>query len=282
MFERVKRSFQLIKESFRILLLDKELLLFPLISGIFLFLIFLTYILPLIGTIFKGQEESGFFIGALGYVWLFMFYVLSYFIGIFFEVALISCVAIRLKGKDPSFMDGIRAAFRNVHKVLAWAIVASTVGLILRNIQERYNLLGKIAVAIVGMAWALATFFVIPIMIFENIGVFASIKRSAQLFKQTWGESVIGQFSIGLFFGFLFMFVAIGLIGLVALLAVVGAGLVIIPLLMIFGLAIITIILVSSTISGIYLTALYTYATSKKVPAGFSKEFIVDAYKKKI
>ncbi len=282
MFERVKRSFQLIKESFRILMLDKELILFPLISGVFLILIFLTYILPLIGSVFRGQEQSVYFIGTLGYVWLFLFYILSYFIGIFFQVALISCVAIRLKGKDPSFMDGIKAAFKNVHKVLAWAIVASTVGLILKNIEERFNLLGKIAVAIVGIAWALATFFVVPVMIFENIGVFSSIKRSAQLFKQTWGESVIGQFSIGLFFAFLMVFVTIALVGLAVLLAFFGAGLVIIPILVIFGLALIIITLVSSTLSGIYLTALYTYVTSKKVPAGFSKEFIVDAYKKKV
>ncbi|MBI2545730.1 hypothetical protein HYV81_00975 [Candidatus Woesearchaeota archaeon] len=280
MFDRFRKSFLLVKESFRLLMLDKELLLFPLLSGLCLMLILLTYILPVFAAAFRGEEQSDFFIGALGWAWLFGFYILSYFIGIFFNVALISCVAIRLKGKDPRFSDGIKAAFRNIHKIAAWALVSATVGIILRSIEERSNFLGKLAISLVGMAWALLTFFVVPVMIFENLGVFASIKRSGQLFKNTWGESVIGQFSIGLLFGFVILLSVFAFVGAVFLGAFAGTA-VLVTGITIVGIVFVLSMLLSSVLQSIYLTALYTYASSKKMPSGFSKEFIAEAYRKK-
>src|SRR3989338_10684782 len=94
------KSYQLVKESFRLLLLDKELLLFPIISGFFILLILFSFILPLfmVNAIFSPKTA-----GIAVYVWLFIFYLISYFISIFFNVALVTCVSIRLKGKNPVF-----------------------------------------------------------------------------------------------------------------------------------------------------------------------------------
>jgi hypothetical protein len=100
------RSFELAKESFRLLLLDKELLLFPLLSGLSVILILVTFVFPLF---FVGAVFSRSIAGLAFYLWLFLFYLVSYFVSIFFNVAIISCVSMRLKGKDPVLPEKNRA-----------------------------------------------------------------------------------------------------------------------------------------------------------------------------
>ena len=273
------RSFELVKESFRLLLLDKELLLFPLLSGFFAVLILFTFIFPLffVGALFSRSTA-----GLTFYLWLFVFYLVSYCISIFFNVAVVSCVSMRLKGKDPVFMDGIRISVRNLHKILAWAAVSATVGLILNTLERKSNgWISRIILSLIGVAWTLATFFIVPVMIFEKKGVIDSIKRSSEIFRNPWGESVIGQFGMGVFF-----FVLV----LASVLLSFIVGFVIAPLSSLSGIVVgvivfvtllILIIILSSVLNTIYMTALYTYATTRKVPAGFSKEFIQNAYTKK-
>jgi len=48
---------------------------------------------------------------------------------------------------------------------------------------------GQILSSTLGLAWGTATFFVIPIIVQEKIGLIAAVKKSATLFKQTLGES---------------------------------------------------------------------------------------------
>ncbi|MBI4452178.1 hypothetical protein HY637_01995 [Candidatus Woesearchaeota archaeon] len=270
------RSFQLAKESFRILLLDKELLLLPIISGIFILMILFTFIFPLF---FAGSLLSQASFTITFYLWLFLFYIASYFISIFFNVALVTCVSIRLNGQDPVLMDGIKSSFKNIYKIFLWALVAATVGFILNQLERKSEgWVSRLVVSLVGVAWTLATFFVIPVMIFENKGTFASIKRSSEIFKKTWGESVVGQFGMGLFF-FVIMLASLAISFLLGfmLMPVLKMSLVI-SLLIIFVPFIILIMLLSSVLHDIYLTALYTYATTRKVPKGFSEEFIKNAY----
>ncbi len=279
MVNSFSRSFELVKESFRLLLLDKELLLFPLLSGFFAVLILFTFVFPLF---FAGAlllPRAG---GMTFYLWLFIFYLVSYCISIFFNVAIVSCVSMRLKGEDPVFMDGIRSSARNLHKILAWAAVSATVGFILNTLERKSEgWISRLIISFIGVAWTLATFFIVPVMIFEKKGIIDSIKRSSGIFKNTWGESVIGQFGMGMFF---FALV------LASVLLSFIVGLVIAPLSSLSGIVIgvivfatlfLLIIILSSVLNTIYMTALYTYATTKKVPAGFSKEFIQNAYAKK-
>ena len=283
LLDRLKTSWQLAKESFRILMLDKELLLFPLLSGILLVFVIITYIFPL----FIGKSASVMFQphAPIYYTWtILIFYFLSYFVIIFFNVALISCVSIRLKGRDPTFTDGIRNAFRNIHKIALWALISATVGIIINYIERRFEKFGRIIASLFGIAWSLATFFVVPVMIFEHGNLLESLKKSAQLFKKTWGESVAGEFGIGAFFGLLS---AICIAGFISTIWIIVFGhvspILILPLTLFFAIALFILIpMISSALNGIYITALYTYATTKKVPKGFSAEFIKNAYAKKV
>ena len=273
------RSFQLVKESFRLLLLDKELLLFPLLSGLFVILILVTFVFPLffVGMIFSRSTA-----GIAYYAWLFLFYLVSYFISIFFNVAIVSCVSMRLNGKNPLFMDGIKSSFKNIHKILMWSAVSATVGFLINQLERKSEgWITRIIISLVGVAWTLATFFIIPVMIFENKGIIDSIKRSSEIFRNTWGESVIGQFGMGFFFFVLVLCsVAVSLFLGFLTSSVIGVSGIVIGI-AVFVTLFVMIILLSSVLNTIYVTALYTYATTRKIPSGFSKEFIQNAYDKK-
>jgi hypothetical protein len=49
--------------------------------------------------------------------------------------------------------------------------MSATVGIILHLIERRAGILGRIATSFIGIAWSLATFFVVPVLILENKGV---------------------------------------------------------------------------------------------------------------
>src|SRR5882724_10286722 len=98
------------------------------------------------------------------YMGMFLFYLANYFVVIFFNTALIHAATIRLRGGDPTLSDGLGFAWENVGRILQWAAVAATVGMILRAIEERVGWLGRFIIALVGAAWTVATYFVIPVI----------------------------------------------------------------------------------------------------------------------
>lgn len=176
---------------------DRKLLVFPLLSGFVTIIVIASFVLPLI---FSGGALSLTTNTLAGVILLFLFYLVTYFVVIFFNVGLISCVYARLQGKDMSVRDGLSAATRNAGAILIWAVIAATVGLILRMIEDRAGAIGGIATALVGGAWSLVTLFVVPVFVFEGKGVVPAIAESWSLFKKTWGESVIGTLSISFIF----------------------------------------------------------------------------------
>ncbi len=98
--------------------------------------------------------------------------------------------------------SALRGAAARAGRLLPWAAVSATVSLLLRAIEERAGVLGKIVSGIAGMAWALVTFLVLPILVMEDIGVRDALRRSAEMFKGTWGENVAARIGFGLL-GFL-------------------------------------------------------------------------------
>lgn len=279
------RSFTLVGQCFKVLKKDKELVLFPILSGLFMIPVYTLLFLPILLTVINKQ--TNFLFGPNGWsgyalLLLFLFYFLSFLVVIFFNTALIGCAQIRLMGDDPSFMDGIKIAFKNFGKIVVWALVSATVGVILKVIMERSSWIGKILAAIFGMAWSLLTFFVIPVMIFENKGVFSSIKESGKLFTKTWGENFVGSATIGLVFFIvgILVFILLIIIGAVimqnsgfALAYVVVAGVLL--------LYIVASSILSSSLNGIFVSALYTYARTGKITEPFSYDTVQMAFEKK-
>ena len=196
---RIALGWQLTKTSLRVLRKDKELLVFPLISGIVLILLLAGFI----GGMFVAFGFEAIFGGASTWILvgvMVVYYVLAFFVSFFFNAAVIGAATIRLNGGNPTLADGLHIARQNVGRIFLWAVFAGTVAMILRAIQERLGFLGKIVMGLVGIAWSLATYFVVPVLVYEKLGPWAAVKRSAHLFKTTWGETLVGGFSMGAIF----------------------------------------------------------------------------------
>lgn len=270
MFESIGRSFALVKTSWNILMDDKKLLVFPLLSGIVSLIVLLTFALPLILT-GSFMNNTGFG-PVMFYGLLFVFYAASYFVVIFFNTALITCVNARLNGKEATINDGLSNATKHIGSILAWSLVSATVGIILQVLEDNVGFIGQIAVALIGGAWGLVTFFVVPILVLEDKGVVDSVKDSVSLIKKTWGESIVGGGSI---------FLVFLVIGIIAAIAIFGIWMVSQSFLLAVALLIIVVAIlavVASAMQGIFVTALYTYARTGTVPSSFNKDLIENAF----
>ena len=205
---------------------------------------------------------------------MFTMYVANYFIIVFFNVALVGVANSRLMGGNWTFRDGIDLAWARKGTILQWAFVAATVGMILRTLEERMGLIGRIVMRIIGIAWTLACYFVVPVLAFEDLSPVAAFKRSSKLFRDTWGEKVIGGLSFSLVSlvlmlpGFGLWFVAIVLGGVKGLVA--GFALLILYILMLS--------VMMSAVQGIFNAALYRYACFKQVPAAFDADLVKSAW----
>jgi len=273
--ETFNRSYLLVKESFSVLRKDKEIMLFPIISGAVGLVLFMFIAISAFSLGFLGNAGNTLFLPLL-----FLYYLASYFVIIFFNTGLVTCANIRMNGGDPKFSDGINNALKHLGKIFIWALISATVGIILRRLSERSGLVGRIVLGLIGMAWSLLTFFVIPVMIFENTSVTASIRRSGALFKKTWGENVVGQFSMGLFF---FLLGIPGIIAIVLAFFSLLAGSILLAALFLGGgiLYLMMLGITSSSLNGIFTTALYNYASKGVVPQGFSEQTVKGAWKVK-
>lgn len=272
--QRISRGIELVKASFGVLRADKELLIFPVISGIALFLVSIGFLIPMFvaGII----DRDG--IGPVGYIVLFFYYLVTYTIGIFASTAVVGAAMMRLKGQDPTVQDGINIAKSHFADILGYAAISAVVGMILRAIEERSGLIGDIVVGIIGAVWSIATFLVVPVMIVEGLGPVEAIKRSASLLKQTWGEQIVGNFSIGIVFMLLFMTVLIP--GIILLMVAASISIVLAVLVgILLAIAVAALIAMQSAISGIFTAAVYLYATNT-VPTNpyFSQDMLQSAF----
>jgi hypothetical protein len=269
MFERLSRSWTLVKAAASVLQQDKELLLFPLISMGALVLVVASFALPVLG---MGMLEgiSGGRSASVGvYVVAFLFYFSQYFVIFFFNAALVGAAMIRLDGGNPTLGDGLRIATSKAGAIAGYALIAATVGMILRAIQERVGFIGRIIVGLLGVGWTVATYLVVPVLVARDVGPIDAVKESTALLRKTWGENVIGQVGIGAAFGFIFVAV-IGCGFLLVAAAVMTHSVALIVLALIATVIAVAITgLVQSALTGIYAAALYRFATTGEGTQGF-------------
>lgn len=198
-FSKLSNGFTIFKNSFSVLRENKQLVLFPILSGISLLLVMGSFVVGIMAA--AGWDVDGIDTGdkSTGYYGiLFCFYVVNYFIIVFFNMALVHCTHLYFKGKEVSMKEGIRYSFSRIGTILSWALLAATVGTILKLIQENVGFLGKIITGLIGTVWNIVTFFVVPVIAYEDVNPFTAVKRSAQLMKDKWGESLAASFSFGL------------------------------------------------------------------------------------
>jgi hypothetical protein len=285
-FDKISRSWTLAGECWDILMEDPALLIFPLMSALAIVLILASFAAP-IWTVYHHHQaaladgSTTHTAKILWYAGTYVFYVISYSIAMFFNSALIAVALRRLDGEPASVQEGLQTAFSNLPAILGYTLIAATVGTMLRAIEERVGIVGRIVTAIVGAAWTLATAMTLPVLVVEGAGPVEAISRSLDLLQRNWGENLIGNGGISLgiaviaipLFAIAWCFMmfatstkAVGTIVLAAIVLVVT----------VVGLS-----LVSATLHAIYTAALYRFATGNQDNGGIRQELLAEAFRQK-
>lgn len=194
-FTRLSNGWQISMNSFKVLRENKQLILFPLLSGISMILVmgsFLVAMLGISGWDFDRVEEHNDWV----YISItFLYYLINYFVVVFFNVALTHCTRLYFHGEEVTIRKGIDYSISRIGAIFSWAIFAATVGTILKYLEDNAGWLGRIIIGILGIAWSVTTFFVVPVIAYENLGPLGAFKRSAKLMKNKWGESAAATFN---------------------------------------------------------------------------------------
>ncbi|MCV0428148.1 MAG: DUF6159 family protein [Roseibium sp.] len=281
-FEKIERAITLAGACWKVLKLDKEMLLFPIMSTLALFAVigsgaWAVYEMPELMAFFQAlfdqaQPDQDPRVWAL----IFVFMFINYFIMIFFNAGLLTCALIRFAGGDPTVMDGLRSSVRRLPQILVWALVTAIVGWILQIVESRLKGLGKFFISLLGAGWAVATYFAVPILVVDGVGPVTAIKRSVQAIRKTWGEALMGHVGLGVL-NFIFMLVAVPLVfagmTMYAQSPVLGSSLITVAIVIALAGA-----LVVTTLSAILRAALYIYAIEGEVPANFDSRLIRSAF----
>lgn len=277
MFRTFQNSWELLGSSVHVLSRDKELLIFPVVSGIAMMIVLGSFGTGawMFGWLdraaferLEDPEQSLFVAENLPVLAaLFGFYFLNYLVITYFNSALIGAAYIRLNGGDPTVADGFAAANRVIGPIIGYSLIAATVGLILKALESKSeNWIARIVIGLIGYAWSLIVFLVVPVLVIERAGPVTAIKRSASLLRNSWGEQIVANVGFG-FISFLFALIGFAIIAGGAYLTFgLNAGVWV--FVTACGIAVLYWLLlgvVMSALQGIYVAALYAYANDKPV-----------------
>jgi hypothetical protein len=282
MFQRLSNSWSLVKASASVLNADKELMVFPAVSAVLSVLVVVTFAVPsVLAGLFDttALRESG--IPIAGYVVGFLFYVVQYFVIFFCNTALVGAALIRLRGGDPTVADGFKLAISRIKPILGYALIAATVGMVLRAISERSGILGRFVISLVGLAWNVATFLVVPVLAAEDVGPVDAVKRSSAYLRKTWGEQIVGNSGMGAVFGLLGFATILAGVALIIGAVMTESAILIGVAVGVLVLALLGISLVSATLGGIYQAAVYRYAAEGDAGKSFSASMVQGAFRTK-
>jgi Family of unknown function (DUF6159) len=276
---RFARSLALARASWSVVRADKELLWLPVLSVLALMLLVGSFVAPAVALgAFDAAAATGNPPVGVALV-AFVCYVLAYFVAIFFNTALVGAAMIRMDGGNPTLGDGLAIARSRIGRIFGYAVIAATVGLLLRALEERVGWVGRIVVKLVGVAWTLATFLVVPVLVTRDVGPIDAVKASAELLRETWGENLIGTVGLGLAFAAAYVVVLLAGGGLILVAINAGLPFVAMVALLLAIAALVVLSALQATMQGVYSAALYRHATAPNRPiAGFTPELMAVAF----
>lgn len=266
---RFGTGLDLAKMSFSVIRKEKSLLVFPVLSAFVTILIAASFFLPIYFVVGSTDMLAQWYAWAILFVW----YIIAFTISIFCNVALMANATKVMDGENPTVAHGLSFAASRFKYILQWAIFSAVIGMVLQFIRKEGGALGNIAASLLGAAWAVATYFVVPIMAFEKLGPLKSIKRSLMFLRHNWGEGLVANLSIGLIIFLLFLAgfvpIIIGVVlGGVALLVCVAIAIVYWVIVMVLA----------SAMKLVLVAAMYRYATTGKSYMGLEQKFPVQNY----
>ena len=197
-FTRLSNGWQISMNSLKVLKANRQLIIFPILSGLSLLALLGSFALVIMaaagwdtGNVSKPNTIETYSV-------VFLFYIINYFIIVYFNTALIHCTTLYFRGEKASVREGLDFSFSRIGAIFSWALFAGTIGALLQIIQENLGSIGKIITGLIGIVWSVATFFVVPVIAYENLGPVDAFKRSVILMKEKWGEKLGASFSFGL------------------------------------------------------------------------------------
>jgi hypothetical protein len=275
-FDRLAFGWRLGTTSLGVVTRDKTLMLFPILSGISGLLLIAAFVFGIGPETLRADlqmAEQTDQVPPVYYAIAFALYFGLSFVAVYFNVALIGAAQQSLAGKDTTLGDGLAVANRHLGKIAGWALISGTVGLLL-NALENNGKVGSFVRAILGAAWAVLTYFIVPVMIFENQSPTGAIGRSASLMKASWGENAGAQVGIGLvtFLAIIGIFV----VGIAGTVLIPQAGVVLVPLMVIM---IPAVVLLAMAAKAVLAVGLYQFATQQGGAGPFKPEELKAAFR---
>jgi hypothetical protein len=202
------------------------------------------------------------------------------FVTTFCNVGFLAMAQAHFRGEQPSVRAGLRFARSRLGTIVRWSLLSALVGGLMRTLEQLPGggeIVARVLGALGGIAWSMATFFVIPILVVEGGKVNESIVRSAAVFRKRWGETTTGSLTIGGFVAILIIpLMMLLLIGVVALLlGELAVGVMLVAL----GAGLSTALLaVSSAVSELFQLLVYRETTEGRAPGPFSSEALGSAF----
>jgi hypothetical protein len=265
-FQRLSNGWNISLNSFKVLRENKQLIIFPILSGISMVAVIASFMVSILASAGWDTDQIAEAPTAATYAGLFLFYMLNYLIIVFFNTALIHCTTLYFRGERPTVKGGLAFSMSRLSAILSWSLFAATVGFLLRVLQENLGSVGKMITGLIGIVWNVATFFAIPVMIYEQTGPIETVKRSAGLMKQKWGERLGAGFSFAIIY-ILALFLVCGILFVAGSLFHPLLG---ISLAVLGALAVIAVLSASQTI---FVAAMYHNITGDPVQH-FEQQFI--------
>jgi hypothetical protein len=271
---RMRRGWELTKESWAVVRRDRSLLVFPVAAVIAALLVAVIFVGGGVALHSSSGSEP-----LLIVVLVVGAYVLIA-VSIFFNVALSACASRALEGQDTTAAEGFAAARSRLGPILGWAGLQLVVGALISIVQALLRegagqIIASIVGGLAGLAWNIATFFVIPAIALEGLGPKDALKRSIAVMRQRWGEGVTGSFAIG---GLIFLVAFLPGAALVALGIAVGSG-AFAGVLIGLGVAIFVVgAVLQAALMAIFKVALFRFATEDKVLGGYERPQLEAAF----
>lgn len=271
MFRTFGNTFSLLGTSWRVVR-DDGLMLFPLASG-FSLLAVLLYVL--IAFEYGGTFDrlsNGFNVLPADFIFLGLAYLGASFVIVYFSAALMAADHYRIVGGSPDFRFGLEAANDRLGAIALWAVIACTVGLVIKPLASTGGFVGRAGGFFAELLSGWATFLVIPVMIVEGTPPLEAMRRSTDLFKETWGRQLVGNFGFGMLY--VALLAAAILVAGVLLFMGTSSGFAVISAMMLFALAAATL----KCLEAVFIVALYNYATVGESDGVFSEDVLHSAY----
>ena len=259
----------LVKAAWSALRADKELLSLPVVGGV----ASLLALVPLfvIGIVLNAGSQDGSDPMPVLIVVAVLTAFLVAIVTTFFSVALAAGAHERMGGGNPTVKSAAAVAWKRKKGVIGWALLSTTVGLILQLIKDNVKGAGAIISFLGNLAWAVASFFAIPIIAANDVGPIEALKSSVATMKQRWGSSARVQLRLGLYG----LALALGIVVAIVVVAMAAKASAVLAVLLgiVLGAALLYAVLLLNAVSAYARVALYRYSAGMPTP-GFGSNLL--------